>query len=80
MSPASRVARLALAEKGVPYTLAAADDALAHLPVLVEDEGIAITGLWAIFDHVESAAIPSSRCCPRTRLSAPKPCACSTGR
>lgn len=54
MSPASRVARLALGEKRVPYTLSAAGDALAHLPVLVEEEGYAVTGLWAIFDHVEA--------------------------
>ena len=54
MSPASRVARLALGEKRVPYSLSPAEDTTAHLPVLVEDEGYAITGLWAIIDHVEA--------------------------
>jgi glutathione S-transferase len=53
MSPACRVARLALGEKGIPYSLSAADDAQAHLPVLAEDDGTAITGLWAIVDHLE---------------------------
>ena len=54
MSPACRVARLALAEKRVPHNLVAADDPLSHLPVLVEDDGAALTGLWAIIDHLEA--------------------------
>jgi len=54
MSPACRVARLALGEKRVAHNLAAADDALAHLPVLVEENGMALTGLWAIIDHLEA--------------------------
>ena len=54
MSPACRVARLALGEKQISHTLGFAEDPLAHLPVLVEDDGATLTGLWAIFDHIEA--------------------------
>lgn len=53
MSPQCRVARLMLNEKGAPYSLAAAEDPAAHLPVLVEED-LVITGLWAIIDHLEA--------------------------
>lgn len=53
MSPQCRVARLLLNEKGVTHSVAVADDPVAHLPVFVEDDGAAITGLWAIIDHLE---------------------------
>jgi glutathione S-transferase len=53
MSPACRLVRLALMEKRVPIELAAADNPLAHLPVLMDIDTPPITGLWAIIDHLE---------------------------
>ena len=55
MSPASRLVRLALAEKRVPCQLASPEDPQAHLPVLVDLDGRSVTGLWAIVDHLEGA-------------------------
>ncbi len=54
LSPASRLVRLAAGEKKVPCNTVAADDANAHLPVWVEEDGTAVTGLWAIVDHLEN--------------------------
>jgi glutathione S-transferase len=54
MSPSCRLVRLALGEKRVACELAAADDALAHVPVFFDLDGVAVTGLWAIVDHLES--------------------------
>ncbi len=53
LSPACRVARLALGEKRLACDLVAADDPLAHLPVFVDLDGTMIAGLWAIIDHLE---------------------------
>jgi glutathione S-transferase len=54
MSPACRLVRLALTEMRVPVALDAPSDPLAHLPVLLELDGSALTGLWAIVDHLEA--------------------------
>jgi glutathione S-transferase len=56
MSPACRLARLALGEKRISCELAPADDPLAHLPVFIDEEGAPATGLWAILDHLETVA------------------------
>jgi glutathione S-transferase len=53
MSPPCRLVRLVLSEKRILCQLAAPEDVLSHLPVLVEEDGRAVTGLWAIVDHVE---------------------------
>lgn len=53
LSPASRLARLMLAEKRVAYDPVHSDDPLAHLPALAEDSGMRHVGLWAILDHLE---------------------------
>lgn len=54
LSPASRLVRLAAGEKKVSCSLVNAEDANAHLPVWVEEDGYAVTGLWAIVDHLEN--------------------------
>jgi glutathione S-transferase len=54
LSPACRLVRLALGEKRVPFDLVVADDATAHLPMLVEEDGTSAIGLWAIVDHMEN--------------------------
>ena len=54
LSPACRVARLALGEKRLACDLVAADDPLAHLPVFVDLDGTMVAGLWAIIDHLEA--------------------------
>src|SRR5438309_199575 len=54
LSPASRLVRLAAAEKRIACTVVSSDDPAAHLPVWVEGEGTAVTGLWAIIDHLEN--------------------------
>ena len=53
MSPPCRLVRLILSEKRILCQLAAPEDVLSHLPILTEDDGHAVTGLWAIVDHVE---------------------------
>jgi glutathione S-transferase len=53
MSPPCRLVRLALSEKRVACQYIAAEDSLAHLPVLVDLDGRAVTGLWAIIDYLE---------------------------
>jgi glutathione S-transferase len=53
MSPSCRLVRLALSEKRVACQHVVAEDALAHLPVLVDLDGRAVTGLWAIIDYLE---------------------------
>ena len=53
MSPACRLVRLALGEKRLVHNPEIALEATAHLPVLIEDDGVKLTGLWAIIDHVE---------------------------
>ena len=54
LSPTSRMVRLAAGEKRIPCTLVPAEDACAHLPVWLEDDGPPITGIWAIVDHLEN--------------------------
>lgn len=54
LSPASRLIRLAAGEKRISCNLVAAEDAGAHLPVWVEDDGYSVTGIWAIVDHLEN--------------------------
>lgn len=54
MSPPCRLVRLALAEKRVPCELDTAEDPAAHLPVLKEEDGTELAGLWAIIDHLEA--------------------------
>ena len=51
--PASRLARLLLGEKRLVVDPQAADDAGAHLPVLIDLDGSRCEGLWAIIDHLE---------------------------
>jgi glutathione S-transferase len=54
MSPACRLARLALGEKRISCELVPADDPLKHLPVFIDEDGTMATGLWAIVDHLET--------------------------
>jgi glutathione S-transferase len=54
LSPACRLVRLALGEKRIAYELVAADDPRAHLPVFADLDGVSVTGLWAIVDHLEN--------------------------
>lgn len=51
--PASRLVRLMLGEKRLVADPYMADDPQAHLPVFVDLDGTAVTGLWAILDHLE---------------------------
>src|SRR5258706_6110313 len=53
-SPASRLVRLMLGEKRIACDLAVADDPCAHLPIFVDLDGTAVTGLLAIIDHLEN--------------------------
>jgi len=53
MSPASRLARLAMGEKRLACDFPAPEDTSSHLPVLVEPDGMRCEGLWAIVDHLE---------------------------
>jgi glutathione S-transferase len=53
LSPASRFVRLVIGEKRMTLDLATAEDAEAHLPILVELDGSRKVGLWAIIDHLE---------------------------
>jgi len=54
-SPASRLARLMLGEKRLVVDPQTAEDAGAHLPLLIELDGSRYEGLWAIVDHLEGA-------------------------
>jgi glutathione S-transferase len=54
LSPASRLIRLAAGEKRISCSLVAAEDANAHLPVWLEEDGSSATGIWAIVDHLEN--------------------------
>lgn len=54
MSPACRLARLAIGEKRLACDLVAAKDSTIHLPIFTEMDGTSVTGLWAIVDHLES--------------------------
>jgi glutathione S-transferase len=54
LSPASRLVRLMLGEKRIACDLVAAEDPCAHLPVFIELDRTALTGLWAIVDHLEN--------------------------
>ncbi|MEY4879354.1 MAG: hypothetical protein RJB62_823 [Pseudomonadota bacterium] len=53
MSPACRLARLALGEKKLAHDLETAADPLSHLPVFTELDGTQVTGVWAIVDCLE---------------------------
>ncbi len=53
LSPASRLVRLLVGEKRLTCDPVLSDDAHAHLPVFVDLDGTAATGLWAIVDHLE---------------------------
>jgi glutathione S-transferase len=53
LAPSSRFARLLVAEKRLACDPFAAEDALAHLPVLTELDGSRYEGVWAIVDHLE---------------------------
>lgn len=53
LSPASRLVRLLVGEKRLTCDPVLSDDALAHLPVFTDLDGTAVTGLWAIVDHLE---------------------------
>lgn len=55
LSPASRLARLLVGEKRLACDPVVPEDALAHLPVFVDLDGTAVTGLWAIVDHLEGS-------------------------
>lgn len=52
-APASRLARLMVGEKHLSCDYVQAEDATAHMPVLVDADGTCCTGLWAIVDHLE---------------------------
>jgi len=54
LSPTSRLVRLALGEKRIACDLANAENPCAHLPTFIELDGRAVTGLWAIVDHLEN--------------------------
>ncbi len=53
LSPASRFARLMIAEKRLACDPIASDDAFAHLPVFTDLDGTRCEGLWSIVDHLE---------------------------
>jgi glutathione S-transferase len=53
MSPACRLARIALGEKRLSFNSELATDAMLHLPILTEEDGTTVTGMWAIIDHLE---------------------------
>lgn len=53
LAPTSRLARLLVGEKRLSCDPVLSDDPLAHLPVFVDLEDRRVTGLWAIFDHLE---------------------------
>lgn len=53
LSPASRLARLMVAEKRLSCDPVMSEDPNAHLPVFVELDGTKREGLWAIVDHLE---------------------------
>ncbi|HEY5238059.1 MAG TPA: glutathione S-transferase family protein [Rhizomicrobium sp.] len=52
LAPASRFARLLVAEKRIACDVMGADDIAAHLPAF-EDDGVRCEGLWAVVDHLE---------------------------
>lgn len=54
LSPPSRLVRLVAGEKRIACTAVAAGEGHTHLPVWVEQDGRALTGLWAILDHLEN--------------------------
>jgi len=53
MSPVCRLVRLALGEKRIAAEFETASDPTAHLPVLTDDDGASVTGLWAVIDYIE---------------------------
>ncbi|MBN9534351.1 MAG: glutathione S-transferase family protein [Alphaproteobacteria bacterium] len=53
LSPPSRLARLLLGEKRLSCDLIAAEEAELHLPVFTDLDGVQVTGLWALVDHLE---------------------------
>ena len=53
LAPSSRLARLLVGEKRLTCDPVLSDEALAHLPALVERDGTTLRGLWAIVDHLE---------------------------
>jgi glutathione S-transferase len=53
MSPACRATRIILGEKHLAFSSELAIEGTAHLPVLSEEDGTKIVGMWAIIDHVE---------------------------
>jgi glutathione S-transferase len=53
LSPPSRFARLAIAEKRLSCDLSAPDEQTVHLPIFVDLDGARVQGLWAIVDHLE---------------------------
>lgn len=53
MSPSCRLTRLILGEKRLAFGSELAVDATAHLPILWEEDGTKVIGMWAIIDHAE---------------------------
>jgi glutathione S-transferase len=53
LSPACRLARLAVAEKRVACDPVQAEDPRQVLPVFIDMDGARAEGLWAIIDHLE---------------------------
>jgi glutathione S-transferase len=53
LSPASRLARLLVGEKRLACDPVLGDDPSQHLPAFIDLDGTAVTGLWAIVDHLE---------------------------
>ncbi len=55
LSPASRLARLMIGEKRLTCDPVLCEDSQAHLPVFTDLDGLSVTGLWAIVDHLEGS-------------------------
>ena len=53
--PASRLVRLMLGEKRLVVDPQIAEDANAHLPILIDLDGTRCEGLWAVVDQLEGA-------------------------
>lgn len=54
MSPPCRMARLMLGEKRLAFAVETADDPLRHLPMFFDEDGSAVTGIWAVIDRLEA--------------------------
>lgn len=55
LSPASRFARLLIAEKRLTCDLGPPEQGADHLPIFMDLDGTRVEGLWAIVDHIEGS-------------------------